>query len=58
MTRIVTVTWHPLGWVPQALWSQAREQLPVTTVICSNGAYAILKVCVCVCVWLCACVWL
>jgi acetolactate synthase-1/2/3 large subunit len=26
----------------QALWTQAREQLDVTTVICDNGAYAIL----------------
>ncbi|MBC7639511.1 MAG: acetolactate synthase large subunit, partial [Rhodoferax sp.] len=25
-----------------ALWTQAREQLDVTTVICDNGAYAIL----------------
>ena len=27
-----------------ALWTQAREQLDVTTVICDNGAYAILDV--------------
>ncbi|HEV7872200.1 MAG TPA: acetolactate synthase large subunit [Modestobacter sp.] len=27
----------------QALWTQAREQLDVTTVICDNGAYAILE---------------
>ncbi|MDZ7676687.1 MAG: acetolactate synthase large subunit [Acidimicrobiales bacterium] len=26
----------------QALWTQAREQLDVTTVICNNGAYAVL----------------
>ena len=26
----------------QALWTQAREQLDVTTVVCDNGAYAIL----------------
>jgi acetolactate synthase-1/2/3 large subunit len=26
----------------QALWTQAREQLDVTTVICDNSAYAIL----------------
>jgi acetolactate synthase I/II/III large subunit len=26
----------------QALWTQAREQLDVTTVLCDNGAYAIL----------------
>jgi acetolactate synthase-1/2/3 large subunit len=26
----------------QALWTQAREQLDVTTVICDNGVYAIL----------------
>jgi len=26
----------------QALWTQAREQLDVTTIICDNGAYAIL----------------
>ena len=28
---------------PQALWTQARERLNVTTVICANAAYAILK---------------
>ncbi|KAG2443900.1 hypothetical protein HXX76_002240 [Chlamydomonas incerta] len=28
----------------QALWSQAREALPVTTLICANCSYAILKV--------------
>ena len=27
----------------QALWTQAREQLDVTTVICDNGSYAILE---------------
>ena len=27
----------------QALWTQAREQLPVTTVIFANNSYAILK---------------
>ena len=26
----------------QALWTQAREQLDVTTLLCNNGAYAIL----------------
>jgi len=26
----------------QSLWTQAREQLDVTTVVCNNGAYAIL----------------
>ena len=26
----------------QALWTQAREQLPVTTIICNNGGYRIL----------------
>lgn len=26
----------------QALWTQAREELDVTTVLCNNGAYAIL----------------
>ena len=30
-------------WV-QALWTQAREQLKVTTVICSNSKYAILGI--------------
>lgn len=28
----------------QALWTQAREQLKVTTVICSNSKYAILGI--------------
>ena len=28
----------------QALWTQAREQLDVTTVIINNAAYAILRV--------------
>jgi acetolactate synthase-1/2/3 large subunit len=27
----------------QALWTQAREQLDVTTVVCDNGSYAILE---------------
>ncbi|WP_448613928.1 acetolactate synthase large subunit [Modestobacter sp. URMC 112] len=27
----------------QALWTQAREELDVTTVICDNGSYAILE---------------
>ena len=27
----------------QALWTQARERLDVLTIICNNGAYAILK---------------
>ena len=27
----------------QALWTQAREQLPVTTIIFANNSYAILK---------------
>jgi acetolactate synthase-1/2/3 large subunit len=26
-----------------ALWTQAREQLDVTTIVCDNGAYAILE---------------
>jgi acetolactate synthase-1/2/3 large subunit len=26
----------------QSLWTQAREQLNVTTLLCNNGAYAIL----------------
>ena len=26
----------------QSLWTQAREQLDVTTLVCNNGAYAIL----------------
>ena len=28
----------------QALWTQAREQLHVITIICANRTYAILKV--------------
>lgn len=28
----------------QALWTQAREQLQVLTVICANNSYTILKV--------------
>jgi thiamine pyrophosphate-dependent acetolactate synthase large subunit-like protein len=28
----------------QALWTQAREQLKVLTIICANNTYAILKV--------------
>ncbi len=28
----------------QSLWTQAREKLNVITIICDNGAYAILKV--------------
>ena len=28
----------------QALWSQAREDLKVITIICANQEYAILKV--------------
>ncbi|GLC46297.1 hypothetical protein PLESTB_000996200 [Pleodorina starrii] len=28
----------------QALWSQARDQLPITTIICANSSYAILRV--------------
>ena len=27
----------------QALWTQAREQLHVITIICANRAYAILQ---------------
>jgi len=27
----------------QALWTYAREQLDITTIICDNGAYAILS---------------
>ncbi|SFL94292.1 acetolactate synthase large subunit [Geodermatophilus ruber] len=27
----------------QALWTQAREQLDVTTIVCDNGSYAILE---------------
>ena len=30
-------------YMPQALWTQAREQLDVTTVVLNNRAYAILK---------------
>ena len=29
----------------QALWTQAREQLHVITIVCSNRAYAILQAC-------------
>lgn len=29
----------------QALWTQAREQLHVITLICANKRYSILKVC-------------
>ncbi|KAG1665153.1 hypothetical protein FOA52_005534 [Chlamydomonas sp. UWO 241] len=29
---------------PQALWTQAREGLPVITLICDNAAYSILRV--------------
>ncbi len=32
------------AYLPQALWSQAREGLPVTTVICANRAYRILQI--------------
>ena len=28
----------------QALWTQARERLPVVTIICANAVYNILKV--------------
>jgi len=31
-------------YTPQALWTQAREGLDVTTVICANREYRILKV--------------
>jgi acetolactate synthase-1/2/3 large subunit len=27
----------------QALWTQARERLDVTTIVCDNGSYAILE---------------
>jgi acetolactate synthase-1/2/3 large subunit len=30
-------------YTPQALWTQAREKLNVTTLICSNRSYDILK---------------
>jgi acetolactate synthase I/II/III large subunit len=30
-------------YTPQALWTQAREGLDVTTVVCANGAYRILQ---------------
>ncbi|HET9619824.1 MAG TPA: thiamine pyrophosphate-dependent enzyme, partial [Kofleriaceae bacterium] len=30
-------------YTPQALWTLAREQLDVTTIIFNNGAYAILR---------------
>lgn len=33
---------HFVGW--QALWTQARENLKVLTIICANNTYAILKV--------------
>jgi acetolactate synthase-1/2/3 large subunit len=32
-----------LMYSPQALWTQARERLPVVTVVCANGRYAILR---------------
>ncbi len=32
------------AYLPQALWSQAREGLPITTVICANRAYRILRI--------------
>lgn len=31
-------------YTPQALWSHARERAAVTTVICDNSSYQILKV--------------
>ncbi|MEN6474024.1 MAG: acetolactate synthase large subunit [Syntrophaceae bacterium] len=31
-------------YTPQALWTQARERLNITTIICSNRSYDILKV--------------
>lgn len=31
------------AYLPQAFWTQAREGLPVTTVICANRAYRILQ---------------
>jgi acetolactate synthase-1/2/3 large subunit len=30
-------------YTPAALWTQAREALDVTTVICNNGSYAVLN---------------
>jgi acetolactate synthase I/II/III large subunit len=30
-------------YTPQALWTQAREGLDVTTVVCANGSYRILQ---------------
>lgn len=32
------------AYLPQAFWTQAREGLPVTTVICANRAYRILQI--------------
>jgi len=32
------------AYLPQALWTQAREDLPVTTVVCANRAYRILRI--------------
>ncbi len=32
------------AYLPQALWSQAREGMPVTTVVCANRAYRILRI--------------
>jgi len=32
-------------FLTQALWSQAREQANVVTIICANSSYQILKVC-------------
>ena len=31
-------------YTAQALWTQAREKLAVTTVVCANNAYGILKI--------------
>jgi thiamine pyrophosphate-dependent acetolactate synthase large subunit-like protein len=33
----------PVTALLQALWTQAREQLKVLTIICANNTYAILK---------------
>lgn len=43
-TRIIHVEADgSAAYLPQAFWTQAREGLPVTTVICANRAYRILQ---------------
>ena len=43
-SRVINIQSDGSGlYAPQALWTQARERLDVVTVVCSNRAYAILK---------------